>query len=567
MQRTFEEISVTAITPSPFNPRKDFTGDDFNELVASVTRVGVLEPILVRPVNSDKPFELVAGERRWRARVIAAERNGGVEAATIPAMIQPMDDDLALDIQTIENLQRKDLDGLEEAQAFKIFVDRKGVDAIPELAGRTGIKEQYIRRRLMILRLPKKILNAWGRGKLKYGHLEQLARMDDKKQRTAIFEEFLEDSRYRPVTVAELKRMIARISPALKGARFDLEAEGCLTCSQNTSVQIQLFDMGDGDPRCNRPTCFKQKQEAHLVKYWNRTKYARKFGIKGFRFDDDVGWNDYEAFYGNGDPSKKCISCDHHLTILHIDGSSRYDRACFGDKQCFNTACSTRSTGSSTSEPKKKDGPRVAWHGEHFREVFFQQQLPQKFESIAPDSLAVSQMALFSMLKGNHHIHDWYVKRHDVGRKYHEGSEFSYLDTTAAFKLITGMDEQQVAEETRAVALQAVLSEDYLCDERWLVGQHIGIDLAREWRFTADYLAKKTKAEMMDFGQHFGLFEDPHARAFLEETLKKKPGKFAACKKGELIRVFLESGADLAGMVPDEILADNPLDTTELTGD
>ena len=61
---------------------------------------------------------------------------------------------------------------------------------------------------------------------------------------------------------------------------------------------------------------------------------------------------------------------------------------------------------------------------------------------------------------------------------------------------------------------------------------------------------------MLDFGQQFGLFEDPHAQAFLKDTLKRRA--FTACKKGELIRVFLESGADTGGMVPDEILADNP---------
>lgn len=565
MERKFEEISVTAITPSPFNTRKDFAGDDFNELVASITQVGVLEPVLVRPADGDKPYELVAGERRWRATMVAAERNGGMEKGTIPAMIQPMDDDLALDIQTIENLQRKDLTGLEEAEAFKIFVDRKGFDAIPELAERTGIKEQYIRRRLMILRLPKKILNAWGKGNLKYGHLEQLARMDDKQQRMAIFDDFIKDCQYRLVTVGELKQMIARISPELKGARFNLEAEGCLTCTQNTSVQIQIFELGDGDPRCNRPKCFRQKQEAHLVKHWSRTKYARKYGIKDFRFDAYVSWNDYESFSSDDKVAKKCRSCEQHLTILHIDGSSLFDRVCFGDKTCFNAVRSTRSAVSSASGPKKKDGPRVAWHGEHFREAFFQQQLPQRFETVEPMSLTVSQVALFSMIRGNDRIHDWYAQRHDVGKRLWEDGPMS-LDSEAVFRLVSRMDEQQVAGETKAVALQAILSDSYLSSERWLVARHIGIDLAREWRFTEEYLNKKTKSEMLAFGERFGLFDDPNAQAFLTETLLKKQGKFHTCKKAELIRVFLESGADLSGMVPDEILADNPITATEVTG-
>ncbi|WP_319408793.1 ParB/RepB/Spo0J family partition protein [uncultured Desulfosarcina sp.] len=559
MQRTFEEISLTAIAPSPFNPRKAFSGTKFDELVASIANVGVLEPVLVRPVEGKTPYELVAGERRWRARMAVAEANGGVESATIPAMIQPMDDDTALDIQTIENLQREDLDGLEEAQAFKIFVDRKGIEAIPELAQRTGIKEQYIRRRLLILRLPKKILAAWDKGELKYGHLEQLARMDDKQQRMQVFDQVIKESQHRQVSVASLKDMIRRISPPLKSARFNIEAEGCLTCTQNTGVQIKLFDMGDGDDHCNRPKCFKQKQAAHLLKTWSRTKYPRKFGTTGFRFDDEVGWNDYHHFWGSDRIAEKCRTCENHLSILYLSGESSDDRACFGDEDCYKAAKAGKSTGTGAgnSKPEKKDGPRVAWHGQYFREAFFQEQLPQRFETVVPGSITANQVALFTIVKGNARIHDWYMERHpEIGKPRWEGSEYLSIDSTALFTLISCMDMLQVKDEINAVALQAILSDEYATEERGMVARHIGIDLAGEWRFTAEYLDKKTKAEMMAFGESFGLFEDPQAQAFLADTLKRKA--FTACKKGELIRVFLESGADTGGMVPDEILADDP---------
>lgn len=519
MERTFEEINLTAITPSPFNPRKSFSGAKFDELVASIANVGVLEPVLVRPVDGDTPFELVAGERRWRARMTVAEANGGIEAATIPAMIQPMDDDTALDIQTIENLQREDLDGLEEAQAFKIFVDRKGIEAIPELAQRTGIKEQYIRRRLMILRLPKKILTAWDRGELKYGHLEQLARMDDKQQRLQVFDQVIKESRHRQVSVAALKEIIRRISPALKSARFNIEAEGCLTCTQNTGVQIKLFDLGSGDDHCNRPACFKQKQSAHLVKTWSRTKYPKKFGTTGFRFGDEVGWNDYHHFWGSDRIAKKCRSCENHLSILYLSGESSEDRACFGDEACFKAAKGggkSSSERSSNSKPEKKDGPRVAWHGKYFREAFFQEQLPQRFETVVPGSITANQVALFSLIRGNGRIHDWYMERHpQVGKKMYAHSDFTRLDSEALFALIAGMDMLQVVDEIKAVAVQAILSDEYATEERGIVARHIGIDLAGEWRFTAEYLDKKTKAEMLTFGKQFGLFEDPQAQAFL----------------------------------------------------
>jgi hypothetical protein len=86
------------------------------------------------------------------------------------------------------------------------------------------------------------------------------------------------------------------------------------------------------------------------------------------------------------------------------------------------------------------------------------------------------------------------------------------------------------------------------------VGAWLGMDLQKEWTINQEYLEAKTKAEMLSMGESLGILNDPKAQAFLYEKLGKKRGKIEACKKGELIRVFLESGVDLAGKVPDEIL-------------
>ena len=89
-------------------------------------------------------------------------------------------------------------------------------------------------------------------------------------------------------------------------------------------------------------------------------------------------------------------------------------------------------------------------------------------------------------------------------------------------------------------------------ETRCAIASHLGIDLARDWRITQSYLDKKTKAEILAFGEHLGIFADPKAEAFLKETLGKR--KFSALKKAELDRVILESGVDLSGKVPAEIL-------------
>lgn len=181
-KQDFQEIALSNILPSPWNPRKTFKGPEFNELVDSIREQGVIQPVLVRPIEGkDVPYELVFGERRLKASIVVSKKNGGPEKSTIPALIRELNDDQAFELTTIENLQREDLNELEEAQGFKMFADRKGEEALPELAERTGKDIRYIRRRLAVLTLPKKVLKSWQNGDLRYGHLQQLLRLGNKK--------------------------------------------------------------------------------------------------------------------------------------------------------------------------------------------------------------------------------------------------------------------------------------------------------------------------------------------------------------------------------------------------
>ncbi|GAH41488.1 unnamed protein product [marine sediment metagenome] len=89
---------------------------------------------------------------------------------------------------------------------------------------------------------------------------------------------------------------------------------------------------------------------------------------------------------------------------------------------------------------------------------------------------------------------------------------------------------------------------------RLAAAAHLGISLKKEFAVTRDYLEKKTIREMLEFGESSGLFKDPNIRNYLIQKLKKKAGKYASCKKSELVDLFLRSGVDLVGKVPAEIL-------------
>lgn len=535
----FQKIKIEEIKPSPFNPRRSFEGPSFDELTESIREKGIIQPILVRPIEGG--YEIVAGERRYRA---AKAVNGGGD---VPAIIRELSDDDAFDMMTTENLQREDLTELEEAQSFAAYIKKRGDGAIEDLAKRTGIHPGYIRRRVGVLGLPKKVLKAWETGKLSYGHLEQLMRIGDKK---ALKEFITEIFKWRP-SVKGLKQKIEQWVCRLKMARFDIDKEGCNACNYNSESQRKLFGLDDRDKaRCLNIACFKQKQNNILLKNWAR----RKTGTNGFRFYSDISYSDWEEFYRGG-PWKQCKTCEKFISIIDIDGEIVYRQVCL-DESCMNQLGKSEKK-SGTKKDGAGDGPRVAWHGEYFREKFYQSSIPEKFSQLrisaeTPDANEKKdRLALYALIKSNHELDDWFIERCDLNT-----DDYDWLGDTQLFRILEKMEFSEIKKLLEEATLQTILQQKFGSTARQLVADHIGVDLKKEWLIDEEYLNKKTKAEILAIGEKFGVFDQKAAKDFLFMTLMKKRGKFSSCKKSELKRIFLESGADLSGVVPEEIITD-----------
>ncbi|MEI6316038.1 MAG: ParB/RepB/Spo0J family partition protein, partial [Syntrophus sp. (in: bacteria)] len=326
--RTFMEIGLTQIRINPLNPRKNFSGPKYDELLASIRTKGVIVPVLLRPLPEetiDPMYEIIAGERRFRASCEVAKGNGGIEKASIPAIVQMMDDDNAYDCMTIENLQRADLTPLEEARAFKLYLDRKGPESLQDLAERIGINPCYIRRRAAVLDLPEKILNAWEEGEIAHGHLEQLIRVSDPKEQKELYE----DTVRQDMSVRNLKKRIESRNPKLSSALFDRSGSGCLSCPQNTDIQRSLFGEGIATKAlCHNPACYKRHQGEWIPENWPKFKSSRKLDTNGVRFDDDVNWNDYQTIHSK--LNEKWETCEYLLSIIYLDGKVRNKTNCFG---------------------------------------------------------------------------------------------------------------------------------------------------------------------------------------------------------------------------------------------
>jgi ParB/RepB/Spo0J family partition protein len=167
-------IPVDRITPNPDQPRMVFDEEALHELSASIREHGVLQPILVRPLGENR-YQLIAGERRWRA-----SREAGL--ATIPALVEEIDDDTALEISIIENLQREDLNPLEEAAMYDRMIHEHGY-SIRKLADKLGKDKGYLENRLRLADAPDEIRELVSLRKDTLSHAYELLKVGDPKKR------------------------------------------------------------------------------------------------------------------------------------------------------------------------------------------------------------------------------------------------------------------------------------------------------------------------------------------------------------------------------------------------
>jgi ParB family transcriptional regulator, chromosome partitioning protein len=155
------EVPVELISPNPRQPRRRFDEEALNALAGSLGERGVLQPVLVRPKPGGR-YELVAGERRWRAAQIA-----GME--TIPALVRPREDALALELALIENMAREDLNPVEEANACMALVEELGLTR-EQVGRRVGRSRVAVSNLLRLLELPEEALEMIENGTLSEGH-------------------------------------------------------------------------------------------------------------------------------------------------------------------------------------------------------------------------------------------------------------------------------------------------------------------------------------------------------------------------------------------------------------
>jgi len=177
---TFEAIPLEQLFPSPTNPRKTFDQLKLKELADSILKVGILEPLIVRPhQNGDgTKYEIVAGERRFRAARLA-------DAFSVPCIVRDLTDVEVLEVQVIENNQRDDVHPLEEAEGYAALMKSAGYD-VDDIAQRIGRSTKYVYDRIKLLQLIPEIRKVFLEGEIQAGHAILLARLSKENQERAL---------------------------------------------------------------------------------------------------------------------------------------------------------------------------------------------------------------------------------------------------------------------------------------------------------------------------------------------------------------------------------------------
>jgi ParB family chromosome partitioning protein len=269
----YRNLPLNVLSESTTNPRHIFEDAALKELAASIRTQGILSPLLVRPLT-EQSFEIVAGARRYRAAQMA-------EAATVPVRIVNLTDAEALEAQLIENLQRRDVHPMEEAQGFRALLAlEEPTYSIEQIAAKVGKTPAYCASRLRLTELVPVVVEAFYREEIGVGHALLLAKLQPDKQEQALAACFKEEwsggdrkAKRLLLPVRNLQFWIEHnILLILKQAPFNKRdaqlipaAGSCVDCPKRTGHNKLLFADVREDA-CTDPTCYAAKLEAHVQK-------------------------------------------------------------------------------------------------------------------------------------------------------------------------------------------------------------------------------------------------------------------------------------------------------------
>jgi ParB family chromosome partitioning protein len=370
-------LLLASIDPSLTNPRRRFDETKHNELTDSIRQHGVLQPILVRPAKVDYRFEIIAGERRFRASKSA-------ELIDIPAFIRDMSDEQVLDAQITENLIRADIHPLDEALGYKHVLETVPGMTVAELARRVSHPQSYVEKRLKLNDLIPEVQEAFGADRITLGHAVELGRLPADIQKAglaAAFKDQWDGTRWTnmalPVSalhawVKQNAHLELKKAPfKLDDAKLVLDAGACAACPKRTGFNTALFDDIQSDSCLDRG-CYQSKLTALTLRKKldltakNKgvppvTISATRYHQAGTPAEARVDW-----YSINGKP----CGFETKALIIHGEGIGTTKTVCVDAKCPDHGGLVSHSSHSSSSKPAAGTAESRLENGKRKQELF-----------------------------------------------------------------------------------------------------------------------------------------------------------------------------------------------------
>lgn len=576
------ELTIADIHVVPgFNPRRAFRAAPMSRMIDSVREHGVLQPIVVRPADSGSGYDLVVGERRYRASV-------ATNRATIPASIRFCTYEQAKTYAVLENIDRSDISAGEEALAARDMLDlaQGDRDATCSALGWSATK---LNARLLLLTASQAVLDALAHDTIHIGHAELLAGLPAESQDKAL--QRIIDNK---VSVADLREQVKGIVIPLARAIFD--TADCNGCPFNTATQRSLFGDAVEGSNCKNKACYSEKTSASIEA--KRAQLADDVGTVALTTEKD------ESAYiplivtgpgGVGGPQyEQCRTCIHFGALIHSKLDQRLGQV--ERPICFNRPCHTSKVEvyaeQSAAEPQGDEesashvpDPSVVPHEK--KASASKKAAPKKATKALSKGKKTAAPAASSGAART------VIKPAYVGA----AAELLTKDTRVPFALaimamakvlreanvdlpesvvLTGQRPEEVTASLLALDEADVVSRFRLCATAFVQGKHSNPQFSRNDVFPAVIAASLTQAAQSDLSSHFQVSEAflaAHTREGIEALLvesgfkswlehqsdgAKKWKAIAASKKAVMPSAVMEAGFDWTGFVPRSVATVSP---------
>jgi len=225
-QSRVEEVFIDQIEANPFQPRVNFDDDALKELAKSIQEKGIIQPVTLRKIKAEK-YQIVTGERRWRASKLVGLKK-------IPAVIRNFDDQEMLEVALIENIQREDLNPIEEAAAYKEMIDNFGITQA-ELAKQVGKSRSNVSNMIRLLKLAEKVKNHLQQGAITIGHARALLSLEKEETQIAACENII----IQDLTVRETEKYVDKLKNPFQNEKKKKKKEELEPVWQEAAVELE----------------------------------------------------------------------------------------------------------------------------------------------------------------------------------------------------------------------------------------------------------------------------------------------------------------------------------------